>query len=143
MPSSKSDTLRNWIRHGLIITSQEEVHDIYDRYINSTHCEKCGKKYKYNHDRHMDHSHLIHDKYGAFRNILCKSCNIKRSKIRSDNTSGFTGISIKIDKTCTQGYYWTYRALIDGKRKDIKTSVDKEWLIDFAKQWKIDNNYNN
>ena len=126
MPSSKSDTLRNWIRHGLILSSQEEVDEIYNRYINSTNCEKCGKKYKFNHD-----------------NILCRSCNLKRSKIRSDNTSGFTGISIKIDKTCTQGYYWTYRALIDGKRKDIKTSVDKEWLIDFAKQWKIDNNYDN
>ena len=31
---------------------------------------------------------------------------------------------------------------IDGKQKAIKGSIDKEWLIKFAIQWKIDNEYN-
>ena len=132
----KSDTLYHWKRRGLIITSQEEFEYIYWRRENSTHCEKCGKKYKSTQDRNMDHEHLIHDKYGAFRNILCTSCNLKRSKIRPNNTSGYSGI-------CKNGYYWEFRVNINGKKTHVKASRDKEWLIKFATQWKIDNNYDN
>ena len=140
--SHKSLTIADWRRFGLILSSKEEGDEIYDRYINSTHCEKCGNEYKSTRDRHMDHAHEIDNKYGWFRNVLCQSCNLKRSKIRSDNTSGYPGIYKCLNKTCTQGYYWDFRVYINGKQITIKSSIDKEELIKFAIKWKIDNNYN-
>jgi len=91
-PEAKS--LRTWKRIGLVLSSKEEGSEIYDRYINSTNCEKCGNKYKSTKDRCMDHIHLIDDKYGYFRNVLCKSCNEKRiDRNQKNNTSGYNGIS--------------------------------------------------
>ena len=138
----KSRTIGSWRQQGLILTSKVEGIEIYDRYINSTNCEKCGNKFKSTRDKHMDHSHDIHDKYGYFRNVLCSSCNHKRSKIPSDNTSGYTNIYKKPNKNCKQGYRWTFTVQIDGKEKTIKTSINKKWLIKFAKKWKLENNYN-
>ena len=40
-----------------------------------------------------------------------------------------------------QGFIWKFKVSIDGKLKFIKASKDKEFLIDFANKWKIDNNY--
>ena len=135
-------TILSWtLNHGLVITSKEEGYEIYDRYINSSHCEKCKKKYKNTLDRHMDHAHEINDKWGYFRNILCRSCNQKRANISSINTSGYKGIGKHLNKNYKLGYFWEFRANIDGKRKSIKSSINKEWLIKFAIQWKIDNNY--
>jgi len=138
---TKSDTICNWVYNGLILTSKEEGNEIYDRCINSTHCEKCGKEYKNTRDRHMDHSHDIHDKYGYFRNVLCRSCNIKRGKIHSTNTSGFSGIYKHFGKSYKQGYCWDFQVSIDDKQKHIKSSINKEWLIEFAKEWKESNHY--
>ena len=90
----------------------------------------------------MDHCHSIHDKYGWFRNVLCQSCNLKRCKIQTNNTSGYPGISKSLNKECTQGYIWVFTLSINSKLKCIKSSIDKEWLIKFAIQWKLDNNYN-
>ena len=134
-------TKSNWKRQGLILSCKEEFDEIYNRYINSTNCEKCNKKYKSNRDRQMDHSHTIHDKYGYFRNILCQSCNQKRCKIPCTNTSGYKGIYKHKNKIYKQGYCWKFQLTIDGKKTPIKYSIDKEWLIKFAIQWKIDNHY--
>ena len=138
----KCNTRAKWQYKGLIITSKEEFEEIYIRYINSTNCEKCNKKYKSNQDRQMDHSHEIDDKYGWFRNVLCQSCNLKRCKIYSNNTSGYHGISKQLSKNCAQGYIWDFRVSINGKQKLIKSSTNKEELIKFAIKWKIDNHYN-
>jgi len=135
----KSMTIGSWRKHGLILSSKEEGDEIYDRYINSTHCEKCKKKYKSNLDRQMDHSHDIHKKYGYLRNILCKSCNLKRHDLYANNTSGYNGIYKQPDKTCTQGYIWQFKLIIDGKMKSIKQSVDLPTLIKFAENWKKEN----
>jgi uncharacterized protein YktA (UPF0223 family) len=139
-PEAKS--LRTWKRIGLVLSSKEEGSEIYDRYINSTNCEKCGNKYKSTKDRCMDHIHLIDDKYGYFRNVLCKSCNEKRiDRNQKNNTSGYNGISKLKKKNCTQGFMWRFRVHIDGKETQIKTSVDYDKLVEFAKKWKLDNNY--
>tara|TARA_R110002153_G_scaffold234453_1_gene387854 strand:- start:16 stop:453 length:438 start_codon:yes stop_codon:yes gene_type:complete len=138
----KTYSRAKWLNRGLIITSKEEFEEIYDRYINSTHCEKCGNEYKNTRDKHMDHAHEFDDKWGHFRNVLCRSCNTKRCKIRSTNTSGYPGIHKHLSKSCAQGYIWEFRVNINGKMKFIKSSIDKEELIKFAIQWKIDNNYN-
>ena len=138
----KSRTRADWRHKGLILSSKEEFDEIYIRYINSTNCEKCGNEYKSNQDRQMDHSHEIHDKYGYFRNILCRSCNGKRRKIQTNNTSGYPNIYKCLSKECTQGYFWEFKVIINGKQKSIKSSIDKEWLIKFAIKWKLDNHYN-
>jgi hypothetical protein len=63
------------------------------------------------------------------------SQNMRNCKMFKTNTSGFTGIS-------KHGLNYRFNACIDGKQKHIKSSEDKEWLIEFATKWKEDNNYN-
>ena len=133
----------DWRHQGLVFCCEEEFDEIFERYINSTHCEICNKKYKSSIDRHMDHEHLINEKFGAFRNVLCNSCNHRRSdvKMSSNNTSNVKNIIKQISKTCKRGYIWSFQVTLNGKNKTIKYSTNKEWLIEFAEQWKIDNNY--
>ena len=77
-PSGKKmNTCSSWKSQGLITDNIDEV---YERYINSTHCECCGNEYKQYKDKHMDHNH----KTGAFRNILCRRCNQLRGHIEND-----------------------------------------------------------
>ena len=59
----------------------------------------------------------------------------------SNNTSGYKGICKQLDKAVKQGYHWAFKVQIKKKRKTIKSSINKEWLIQYAIQWKIDNNY--
>jgi len=133
-----------WKTRGLIWTSEEEFEEIYLRVINSTHCELCDKPYKSNNDRHMDHIHYIDDKFGWFRNVLCNRCNIRKSdrKIPSNNTSGYVCITKHLRNDCKQGFLWQFQAIVEGKCKVIKSSVDFDKLVKFADQWKIDNHYN-
>ena len=133
-----------WKKYGLIVTSKEEFNEIFNRYLHSTNCEICHNNYKSRRNKQMEHEHLIDNKYGPFRNVVCQSCNQRKKdkKIRFDNTSGYVGICKQIDKNYKQGFRWKFRANINGKVKTIKYSVNKELLIEFATQWKIDNNYN-
>jgi len=133
-----SKTISDWKRRGLL-ESRERMEEIYWIRESSTNCEKCGEEFISSQDRNMDHCHTT----GIFRNILCTSCNVKRSKLSKNNTSGYIGIHKNINKTNKQGFTWVFRVNLDGKLKTIKCSVDKEFLIKFAKQWKIDNNYDN
>ena len=134
---------KNWRQRGLVFCSEEEFDEIFERYINSTNCEICNKKYKSSKDRHMDHEHLINEKYGVFRNVLCNSCNQLRSdnKMKSNNTSNVKNIVKKINKKYKQGYGWRFQVKLNGKTKTIKGSTNKQFLIEFAEQWYIDNNY--
>jgi len=133
----KRKTLDNWKRAGLVHDNPEAL---YDEYIYSTNCDLCGEFYKSSNDRQMEHSHET----GEFRNFVCQSCNQRKSdvKMKSNNTSGYKGICKHKDKKCKQGFIWRFEAYIDGKQKVIKTSTDFDKLVEFSKQWKIDNNYN-
>ena len=84
--SKKSNTISRWKRNGLI----GDYDVIYDKYINSTHCELCKKPYKNTKDRHMDHEHIS----GQFRHICCNSCNSNMldKTIHSDNKSGIKNV---------------------------------------------------
>jgi len=134
----KSLTKCSWKNGGLIIT-EEEFELIYNEYIYATNCDLCNKEFKTRKDRHMEHNHQT----GEFRNIVCSSCNQKKTDVkkRTDNTSGYVGISKSIDEKCKQGFIWKFRAMINGKSKCIKNSVDFDKLVEFANKWKIDNNY--
>lgn len=135
----KSYTIRHWKNSGLII-DEEDLESLYYMYIYATHCELCDKEFPNTKDRCMDHSHET----GEFRNIVCTSCNLRKSdvKIPSHNTSGYRGICKETNEECKQGFNWIFHVTINGKRKKIKSSIDKEKLIEFATKWKIDNNYN-
>ena len=132
----KSRTLYNWKIKGLVHDNPEAL---YDEYIYLTNCDLCGIPYKNLRDRQMEHSHET----GEFRNFVCRSCNMLKSdvKMKSNNTSGYVGISKYKDKTCKQGFFWRFEATINGKSKIIKSSVDLGKLIEFSEKWKIDNNY--
>ena len=136
-----SATIGRWRQKGLILTSKEEGVEIYNRYINSTNCEKCGNEYRSSRDRQMDHSHIINDKYGYFRNILCRSCNCKRCSIPKNNTSGHLNINKDYKNVYKQGFIWVFHATLNGKSKTIKSSIDLEYLKDFAENWKVENKY--
>ena len=139
----KTGTRYSWKKNGLILTSEEEFEEIYERYIASTHCELCDEPYKSTYDRQMDHCHYIDDKYGWFRNVLCQSCNQLRSdRKQANNNSGYIGICKMQSKDCIQGFRWVFKVEINRIQKPIKTSVNLEYLIKFATQWKLDNNYN-
>jgi len=135
----KSRTIYRWKKNGLIAT-EEEFEEIYQKYIYATHCELCNKQFKTSKDRHMEHDHDI----GKFRNIVCNKCNSLKAdvKIQSNNTSGYKGISKQINLNFKQGFTWTFKVYVNGKRKAIKAMTDKEKLIAFAEKWKKDNNYN-
>ena len=123
-----NDKISNWKRkpkngYGLICESRDEYEYIYDRWLNSEMCEepKCNKEYSENNIKTMDHCHDT----GLFRDIICNSCNVKRTT--KENSSGTTNII----KSKRSG--WEYKIRIKGKRH-IKYSTDLEWL----KQYKID-----
>ena len=73
----KSNTCCSWKSNGLIA---DNIDEIYERYINSTHCECCRNEYKSTMDRHMDHCHVS----GKFRNVLCRHCNQLRGHIEKE-----------------------------------------------------------
>lgn len=135
----KRKTKESWNSYGLKCDLLEfEI--IYYRYINAEFCELCNKEFKTRRDRCMDHSHET----GYFRNIVCISCNQRKSdrKKQQNNTSGYIGIYKRNDKLYKQGFIWLFRAQINEKYKIIKSSVNLEKLIKFADAWKIENNYN-
>ena len=81
----KSDTIYNWKRRGLIC---DNIDEIYDRYTNATNCELCNRQFAIR--RYMDHNHQT----GAFRNIVCNSCNMSDTDIIKKTKSGHQYISI-------------------------------------------------
>ena len=66
----KSHTIAKWKDRGLIHHNYDEL---YELYLNATHCEYCKKEFEDSFDRCMDHCHET----GLFRAFLCRSCNFK------------------------------------------------------------------
>jgi hypothetical protein len=88
----------------------------------------------------IDHINRVRDD-NRIENLrwATNSENMRNCKMNKRNTSGFTGIIKDKNK---QGFIYRFRVCIDGKEKTIKSSINKEWLIEFATKWKNDNNYN-
>jgi hypothetical protein len=135
----KIQTIYNWKTRRGLIAGEHETQIIYTRYVNAEFCEICNKEFLTLTDRQMDHDH----KSGKFRNVCCQSCNLKKSdiKLRKHNTSGYKNIYKKPAET-NQGFTWVFIVHIDGKNKQIKSSVNLEKLVEFAENWKKENNYN-
>ena len=103
--TKKSKTISRWKSLGLVVTSEEEMEEIYERYLASKKCEKCNKKYTKKNKKCMDHIHLI-GKYGYFRNVICDICN---KNDRVDNKSGTPNVN-------KHGNGWMYERTINGNR---------------------------
>jgi hypothetical protein len=139
-PNHKKWTKDNWRYHSKMNFTDEDFElFIYPKYIYATNCELCNKKFKNTKDRQLDHNHET----GEIRNIVCNSCNQRKydKKILSTNKSGYTGIYKKLSKTTKQGFIWNFETRIEGKPKLIKCSIDFDWLVKFADNWKKENNY--
>ena len=121
-------TSSTWKLSGLTWTTEDEIEGIYTLYLGSTHCETCNKGYKNSKDKCMDHDHDTN----KFRNILCRSCNLK---IQDSNTSGINGISWRKNRDG-----WEYRIMINGKTH-TKCSKNKEWLINYKLEFEKENLY--
>ena len=62
--------LANWKRIGLI---HPDYNELYELYLNATHCEFCLTEFKNTTDRCMDHCHTTN----LFRAFLCRGCNLR------------------------------------------------------------------
>jgi hypothetical protein len=65
----KSQLLATWKQRGLIDDNYDEL---YDSYLQVTHCAFCKNEFKNTNDRCLDHNHET----GLFRAFLCNSCNL-------------------------------------------------------------------
>ena len=105
-----------WKHNGLICENRDEYEYIYDRYLFSERCEepKCNKEYTEDNWKCMDHCHLT----GLFRNILCHSCNTKRT-LKENNS--------RIPNIYKDNNGWRYTIMINKKthcKKDKKQQIN-------------------
>ncbi len=127
----KAHTKYFWKQYGLITDKFDEL---YNRYINSSCCERCETVYKNCKDRHMDHCHIT----GEFRNILCQKCNTMDRQKWKTNT-GYKNITKYKNKRYKTGYCFRIRMLRNGKWVLDKERTTLEKAIEVRNKFILDN----
>jgi hypothetical protein len=115
----KKHTIKTWKRRGLIATD-EEIEEIYQKYIYATHCELCNKQFPNTKDRCMEHDHDI----GKFRNIVCVKCNMIKTDKQFKNANDMKYITKMNIKDVNQGFGYRFRFVRDKKVIIKKVSID-------------------
>ena len=100
----KKHRIKNWKNRGIIC---DDYDALYDRFMSTTHCEKCSVLLTGGSCRTgkcLDHDHDIKDRPNV-RGVLCFACN---SNDKCSNTSGVPNVS----------YYksrdrWVYKKTVD------------------------------
>ena len=115
----KYQRIRNWMRKGIIVDDWDTFHE---RFINTTHCEKCdvlltGGNPRTRTTKCVDHDHDIKDRENV-RAVLCHACNANDN---CKNTSGVPNVSY--DKMQDR---WEYQKMVNRvtHRKYFKTKAD-------------------
>jgi len=99
----RSKMIKTWKRRGLICENYDQV---YQLWLDSTHCDKCGCQYTDKNVKSMDHCHTT----GKFRAIICNRCNMNMLDQTKpiNNTSGHKNISyhkVRHQYTYEKKYY--------------------------------------
>ena len=115
----KSDRVSNWKQMGIISYDYEAL---YERFMSTTHCEKCsvlltGGKLTTRTTKCLDHDHDIKDR----ENVRCVLCNACNSNDNCKNTSGVPNVSY-----AKRDDRWSYKRIVDGvlHQKSFKTKKD-------------------
>jgi hypothetical protein len=101
----KNNRIRSWKRQGII---SEDYDALHERFMTTTHCEKCDVLLTAGRGRTgkcLDHDHDIKDRPNV-RAVLCRACNLTD---RCDNTSGVPNVSY-----CKGSKLWVYLKVVDG-----------------------------
>ena len=106
----KSSRIGMWKHLGLLYDTQNEIDEIYERYLTSKTCEKCDKEYTKKNVKCMDHCHNT----GKFRNVLCNRCNCNTDRqMNNNNSSGVP--NIYWSNTAKK---WVYHKTINKKKHE-------------------------
>jgi hypothetical protein len=126
----------NWrYKYKMKFTDEDFELFIYPEYIKATHCDLCYSEFKTVRDRELDHNHNT----GEIRNILCRSCNERKKdkKPQKNNKLGEKYISPKYNKKYKNGIIYVFSV----NKKQIKMSIELDYLIKFRDDWLKENNY--
>jgi len=90
----KLHRISNWKKWGV----KGDLEVIYQRYINTTHCDLCNIELTIDKktsptSKSMDHCHETL----VFRNIVCHRCNMNKKVLYKNNTTGHAGIYLTND----------------------------------------------
>ena len=105
----QGNTIRNWIKRGLLLREGETYKGIYSFVMSIDNCNLCKVKFNdevNNEWRCMDHDH----KTCYFRQVICQKCN-----------HGFDRKLTKISKRSKTGHRWITPMI--NKRKNKKIDV--------------------
>tara|TARA_R110002126_G_scaffold284696_2_gene434566 strand:+ start:53 stop:502 length:450 start_codon:yes stop_codon:yes gene_type:complete len=125
----------NWKNRGIIFA--ERFNEIYDRYIYSSHCDKCNKKFKKSLDRCLDHDHLITDNFNI-RAVLCRNCNTKNNQKWNTNTGQKHIYKVK-SKKYTQGFCFRIQIKRNGKYVINTQRTTLELAVELRNKFVADN----
>lgn len=125
----KLNKISNWKTRGLLWDTEDEIDEIYNRWLISERCELCDEEYTETNVKCMDHEHKD-GIYGKFRNVLCHSCNVKTDRqIHSNNKSGVPNIYWS-----NTDIKWIYKKTIN-KKIYRRTFINKEDAILYKKNY--------
>jgi hypothetical protein len=131
----KPKTKYQWRIYGILFLNQEEFELWYNRYIISSNCELCDKKYKTSSDRHLDHNHDTHEP----RNIVCNRCNTLKSDTKLSKNNKLKEKYIYFSKSQDR---YVFEIKKDTKRLVCKKSKNLEFLKNFRDDWLLNNEHN-
>ena len=121
----KKGRISNWKRQGIIV---DDYDALYERFMSTTHCEKCSVLLTSGVPRTrttkcIDHDHDITDRENV-RGILCHACNVND---KCTNTSG-------VPNVCLDRRSWRYEKTVNGV-KHIKYFKSKEDAIRYKYEY--------
>ena len=124
----KRNSIAYWKYQGII---SNDWNALYERYMTTTHCEKCEVLLTAGLSRTgkcLDHDHSITDRENV-RAVLCRACN---SNDMCTNTSGVPNVSYN-----KRWAYWRYTKVFNGEHH-CKTFKTKKEAIRYKYEFELD-----